>query len=137
MLILAAALSILVVGAGTANVPEEGAAVPPAASQVQDDAGPRGFTIAPGSYFDTADEVEMERRLRRSFELMDFDGDGYIAGREAPMATSGYIDGNGHMIQEQASTGLWIRRIDADGDGKVDWHEMRNHLLPTLLSQRR
>ena len=43
------------------------------------------------------------------------------------------MNANGERIAEEASTGLWVKIMDANGDARVDWPEMRNHLLPGIL----
>lgn len=89
--------------------------------------------VQPGDYFRVADPSELECRLRRSFLLMDGDGDGFISGPEVPRARRVWIDPEGKIIREVSPT-FWSDEKDADGDGRVDWPEMRDALMPGLLA---
>jgi hypothetical protein len=92
--------------------------------------------VQPGDYFRVADPPELECRLRRSFLLMDGNGDGFISGPEIPTARRVWIDPAGKVIREESPT-FWSDEKDTDGDGRVDWPEMREALMPGLLAAAR
>lgn len=87
-------------------------------------------TIGSSTHFVSKDPVELERQYRRSFELTDRNGDGYIDLAEAPMAERGHQNADGDRIAEEASNSLWVRLMDTGSDGRVDWPEMRAYLMP-------
>lgn len=90
-------------------------------------------TISSSSYFASKDPVEIERRVRNSFDLTDRNHDGFIDLPEAPIAERGRHNAEGLRVAEEASNALWIRLMDLNGDMRVDWPEMRAHLLPGYL----
>ncbi len=87
-------------------------------------------TIGSSTHFVTKDPAELERQYRRSFELTDRNGDGYIDLAEAPIAERGHQNADGDRIAEEASNSLWVRLMDTGSDGRVDWPEMRAYLMP-------
>ena len=90
-------------------------------------------SIQPASFFASKDPTEIERRVRSSFDMTDRNGDGFIDLNEAPIAERGQQDSNGVRVPAEASNALWIRLMDANGDNRVDWSEMRAYLLPRYL----
>ena len=87
---------------------------------------------ATATYFDVADPAELECRVRRTFLLMDVDGDGFLTGGEVPVVTVVHWSGGVSSAPEEVSRRDWTRRRDSDADGKISWPEMRAHLLPAL-----
>ena len=87
-------------------------------------------TIGSSTHFVSNDPAELERQYRRSFELTDRNGDGYIDLSEAPIAERGRQNADGDRVAEEASNSLWVRLMDTDSDSRVDWPEMRAYLLP-------
>lgn len=87
---------------------------------------------ATATYFDVSDPAELECRLRRTFLLMDVDGDGYLTGAEVPVVTAMRWTGGVSSAPEEVSRRDWTRRRDIDDDGKISWPEMRAYLLPAL-----
>lgn len=87
-------------------------------------------TIGSTTHFVTRDPAELERQYRRSFELTDRNGDGYIDLAEAPIAERGRQNSDGDRVAEEASNSLWVRLMDTGSDGRVDWPEMRAYLMP-------
>lgn len=90
-------------------------------------------TVGSSIHFVSKDPAELERQVRNSFDLTDRNRDGYIDLSEAPIAERGRQNANGDRIADEAGNGLWIRTMDRDGDGRVDWSEMRGYLLPRYL----
>lgn len=90
-------------------------------------------TINSSSYFASQDPIELERRVRNSFDLTDRNHDGFVDLSEAPIAERGRHNADGERVAEEASNALWIRLMDQDSDMRVDWPEMREYLLPGYL----
>lgn len=97
---------------------------------------PIGHTvIGERPYFVSQDREVLECQLRNSFILTDSNRDGFVDAGEAPMATAGRTLAKGERVETEASTSLWIQRVDRNDDGRVEWQEMRAHFLPGILQR--